>query len=73
MHNHSNGNELHILMQIKLISLTIVEHKTHLETETRGISEMAHLHDPTSILLLTLSCMNKGNDDNDGDNKYSIL
>ena len=29
---------------------------------------MAHLHDPTSILLLTLSCMNKGNDDNDGDN-----
>ena len=27
MHNHSNGNELRILMQIKLISLTIVEHK----------------------------------------------
>ena len=27
MHNHSNGNELRFLMQIKLISLTIVEHQ----------------------------------------------
>ena len=30
MHNHSNGNELRILMQIKLISLTIVEHQDSL-------------------------------------------
>ena len=27
VHNHSNGNELRILMQIKPISLKIVEHQ----------------------------------------------
>ena len=30
VHNHSNGNELRILMQIKLISLSIVEHQDSL-------------------------------------------
>ena len=30
MHNHSNGNELRIVIQIKLISLTIVEHQDSL-------------------------------------------
>ena len=46
VHNHSNGNELRILMQIKLISLTIVEYQDsldpHFETETNSNSEMAH-------------------------------
>ena len=43
MHNHSNGNELRSLMQIKLISLTIVEHLDSLvENETNSNSEMAH-------------------------------
>ena len=30
MHNHSNGNKWRILMQIKLISLSIVEHQDSL-------------------------------------------
>ena len=35
MHNHSNGNELRILMQIKLISLTIVEHQDSLQNRDK--------------------------------------
>ena len=35
MHNHSNGNELRILMQIKLISLTIVEHQDSLRNRDK--------------------------------------
>ena len=35
MHNHSNGNELRILMQIKLISLTIVEHQDSLRNRNK--------------------------------------
>ena len=35
MHNHSNGNELRIVMQIKLISLTIVEHQDSLRNRNK--------------------------------------
>ena len=35
MHNHSNGNELRILMQIKLISLSIVEHQDSLRNRDK--------------------------------------
>ena len=35
MHNHSNGNKLRILMQIKLISLTIVEHQDSLRNRDK--------------------------------------
>ena len=35
MHNHSNGNELRILMQIKTISLTIVEHQDSLRNRDK--------------------------------------
>ena len=35
MHNHSNGNKLHILMQIKLISLSIVEHQDSLRNRDK--------------------------------------
>ena len=35
MHNHSNGNELRILIQIKLISLTIVEHQDSLRNQDK--------------------------------------
>ena len=35
MHNHSNGNELRIVMQIKLISLTIVEHQDTLRNRDK--------------------------------------
>ena len=35
MHNYSNGNELRILMQIKLISLTIVEHQDSLRNRDK--------------------------------------
>ena len=35
MHNHSNGNELRILMQIILISLTIVEHQDSLRNRDK--------------------------------------
>ena len=35
MHSHSNGNELRILMQIKLISLTIVEHQDSLRNRDK--------------------------------------
>ena len=35
MHNHSNGNELRILMQIKLISLTIAEHQDSLRNRDK--------------------------------------
>ena len=35
MHNHLNGNELRILMQMKLISLTIVEHKDSLRNRDK--------------------------------------
>lgn len=35
MHNHLNGNELRILMQMKLISLTIVEHKDSLRNQNK--------------------------------------
>ena len=35
VHNHSNGNELRILMQIKLISLTIVEHQDSLRNRDK--------------------------------------
>ena len=34
-HNHSNGNELRILMQIKLISLTIAEHQDSLRNRDK--------------------------------------
>ena len=39
VHNHSNGNELRILMQIKLISVSIVEHQDSLPNRD---NEMAH-------------------------------
>ena len=40
VHNHSNGNELRILMQIKLISLTIVEHQDSLRN--RGKQQLGN-------------------------------
>ena len=35
MHNHSNGNELRILIQIKLISLKTVEHQDSLRNQDK--------------------------------------
>ena len=35
MHNHTNGNELCILMQIKHISLSIVEHQDSLRNRDK--------------------------------------
>ena len=35
VHNHSNGNELRIVMQIKTISLTIVEHQDSLRNRDK--------------------------------------
>ena len=37
MHNHSNGNELRILMQIKLISFSIVEHQDSLRNRDKQL------------------------------------
>ena len=35
MHNHSNGNELRILMEMKLICLRIVEHQDSLRNRDK--------------------------------------
>ena len=35
MHNHSNENDLPILMQIKLVSLTILEHQDSLRNRDK--------------------------------------
>ena len=40
VHNHSNGNKLRILMQIKLISLTIVERQDSLQN--RGKQQLGY-------------------------------
>ena len=65
MHNHSNGNEYCILMQIKLIFLTTVEHQLrHLETEKQqlgngplnGIKGSFAKHHPARVIKSRVKC-----------------
>ena len=54
MHNHSNGNELQIVMQIKLIFLTIVEHQDSLRNRDKQQLRNGPLAAALSLLIRSI-------------------